>query len=69
MGSYKAAVREEKDDPSKLRFFEMYADEDAYRAHIASPHFRKYFDATKGMIKSRKLIDAVPVQLSAKKKR
>jgi quinol monooxygenase YgiN len=26
-----------KDEPSKLRFFEMYADDAAYRAHIDSP--------------------------------
>jgi quinol monooxygenase YgiN len=56
----------EKDNPSKLRFFEMYADEAAYRAHIESPHFKKYVETTKSMIVSRKLIDAVPVQLSAK---
>src|SRR5688572_3989417 len=56
----------EKDNPTKLRFFEMYADDAAYRAHIASPHFRKYFETTKDMITSRRLIDAVPVQLSAK---
>jgi quinol monooxygenase YgiN len=58
----------EKDNPSKLRFFEMYADEAAYRAHIASPHFRKYFETTKAMITARRLIDAAPVQLSGKKK-
>jgi quinol monooxygenase YgiN len=29
----------EKDNPAKLRFFEMYADEEAFKAHIASPHF------------------------------
>jgi quinol monooxygenase YgiN len=58
----------DKENPSKLRFFEMYADEGAYHAHVASPHFRKYFDATKAMITSRRLIDAVPVQLSAKKR-
>ncbi len=56
----------EKDAPQRLRFFEIYADEAAYRAHIASPHFRKYFETTKDMITSRRLIDAVPVQLSAK---
>jgi quinol monooxygenase YgiN len=56
----------EKDNPVKLRFFEMYADEAAYKAHIESPHFRKYVETTKPMIRSRKLIDAVPVQLSAK---
>ena len=56
----------EKDNPSKLRFFEMYADEAAYRAHIDSPHFKKYVETTKPMITSRKLIDTVPIQLSAK---
>lgn len=56
----------EQDDPTSLRFFEIYADEKAYQAHIASPHFRKYFDATKDMIVSKKLIDTRPVQLSAK---
>jgi len=56
-----------KDDESKLRFFEIYADEAAYQAHIASPHFRKYVEITKDMIRSRKLIETVPIQLSAKK--
>jgi quinol monooxygenase YgiN len=56
----------EKDAPSKLRFFEMYADDAAYRAHIASPHFKKYVETTKHMITSRRLIETVPVQLSAK---
>src|SRR4051812_30787542 len=32
----------EKDNPSKLRFFEMYADKAAYNAHIESAHFTKY---------------------------
>jgi quinol monooxygenase YgiN len=58
----------EKDNPSKLRFFEMYANEAAYNAHRESAHFKKYAETTKNMIISRKLIDAVPVQLSEKKK-
>jgi quinol monooxygenase YgiN len=56
-----------KEDSSQLRFFEIYKDEAAYHAHIASPHFRKYVEITKDMIRSRKLLDTVPVQLSAKK--
>ena len=56
----------EKDDPTSLRFFEMYADETAYQAHIQSPHFRKYVETTQAMIKSRRLIETVPVQLSSK---
>ena len=59
----------EQDNPSRLRFFEMYADEAAYKAHIQSPHFRKYFETTKDMIIFRKLIETDPIQLSAKKNR
>jgi len=57
----------DKDNPSKLRFFEIYADDAAYRAHLASPHFRKYVETTKDMITSKRLIETVPVQMSAKK--
>jgi quinol monooxygenase YgiN len=57
----------EKDNQTRLRFFEMYVDEAAYNAHIQSPHFRKYVAITKDMITSRRLIDTVPIQLSAKK--
>ena len=58
----------EKDDPAKLRFFEIYADEAAYRSHRETVHFKKYAETTKNMIKSRKLIETVPIQLSDKKK-
>jgi quinol monooxygenase YgiN len=58
----------EKEDPSKLRFFEMYVDEAAFRAHIDSPHFKKFRATTQDMVISRKLIETVPVQLSEKKK-
>jgi quinol monooxygenase YgiN len=57
----------EKADPTSLRFFEIYSDAAAYQSHIASPHFREYFETTKHMITSRKLIETVPVQLSTKK--
>ena len=56
----------DKDHPSKLHFFEIYADDAAYRAHLASPHFRKYAETTKEMITSKRLIETVPVQMSAK---
>ena len=58
----------EKNNSAKLRFFEMYTDESAYNAHIESAHFKKYVSVTKDMITSRRLIDTVPIQLSAKKK-
>lgn len=60
---YSVAV---KDDPTHLRFFEIYADEAAYRQHLDSPHFRKYVEITKPMITSRKLIETVPIVLGSK---
>lgn len=56
----------EKGKPNSLRFFEIYANDEAYRAHVESPHFKKYVAVTQPMIQSRKLIETVPVQLSAK---
>ena len=55
-----------KDDPSHLRFFEIYADEAAYGAHIDSAHFKKYVEITRPMIQSRKLIEMVPIVLGSK---
>jgi quinol monooxygenase YgiN len=58
----------EKDNPSHIRIFEMYADADAYKAHLESPHFKKYKATTKEMVKSLKLVETVPVMLGAKAK-
>ena len=53
----------DKNDPTRLTFFEMYMDERAYEAHRQTPHFRKYFHATRDMIEERVLLEAVPVAL------
>lgn len=50
--------------PAQLRFFEIYADEAAYRMHIASPHFRKYVEITGAMISERRLTEARALFLS-----
>jgi quinol monooxygenase YgiN len=55
-----------KNDPARVRLFEMYADSNAYDAHIASPHFRKYKTGTAAMVKSLTLIETVPVLLGSK---
>ncbi|RON80583.1 antibiotic biosynthesis monooxygenase [Pseudomonas fluorescens] len=55
----------EKDHPNRVHFFEIYANEAAYKSHIASAHFQKYVNTTKSMIVSRTLIETDPVQLSA----
>lgn len=49
-----------KDSPNQLRFFEIYADEQAYLYHRETPHFKKYVDSTQKMIKARRLIEAAP---------
>ena len=56
----------ERDSPSRLRFFEIYASVEAYRAHRESPHFKAYVATTAPMIRSRLLIETVPIHLSSK---
>jgi quinol monooxygenase YgiN len=55
-----------KDQPNELRFFEIYADEAAYRAHVSSPHFLKYVAVTKPMITARALYETLPIGLDLK---
>ncbi len=58
----------EKDNPSHVRFFEIYADADAFKAHLETAHFKKYAATTKDMVKSRKRIESVPIILNVKGK-
>ncbi len=58
----------EKDDPARIRVFEVYTSDDAYKTHLETPHFRKFRATTDAMVKSRKLLDAVPIALGAKGK-
>lgn len=55
-----------KDAPEKVRILEVYANRQAYEAHIETPHFLKYKTATAGMVRSLNLVDADPIALSAK---
>ena len=58
----------EADYPARIRVFEVYADVAAYKAHLETPHFKKFRATTDKMVTSRKLIDAVPILLAAKAK-
>ena len=51
----------EKDNPCRVTIFETYASREAYKRHIASPHFRKYKEGTLHMVKSLTLSDQTPV--------
>lgn len=58
----------EQDNPTRVVVFEIYADLEAYRAHIETAHFKKYKAETQDMVKSLKLVDTVPIILGAKAK-
>lgn len=46
-----------KEHPNQIRILEIYADEEAYKTHLQTPHFKHYKTATANMVKSLKLID------------
>ena len=56
----------DKENPAHIFVFEMYADVDAYKAHLETAHFKKYKATTQNMVKSLKLRDTVPILLGAK---
>jgi len=56
----------DKNEPSNITILEIYADTAAYQAHITTPHFKKYKEVVKNMVKSLELIDVTLVG-SAKK--
>ena len=58
----------QKDNPAHIMVFEMYTEADAYKAHLETPHFKKYNAKTQDMVKSLKLVETVPIMLSAKAK-
>lgn len=58
-----------KNQPNRIRIFEVYADTDAYRAHLTTPHFLRYKQETQKMIKSLNLIETDPIILGGAGKR
>jgi quinol monooxygenase YgiN len=58
----------DKDNPALVTVLEIYADNDAYKSHLETAHFKKYKAATQDMVISLKLRDTVPIALSAKSK-
>jgi quinol monooxygenase YgiN len=46
--------------------FEIYRDEDAYRSHLETAHFRKYKATTEKMVRSPKLIRTTPIAFGTK---
>jgi quinol monooxygenase YgiN len=55
-----------KDNPAHIRVFEIYANENAYKAHLETPHFMKYKSVTQDMVRHLNLLETVPIKLGAK---
>jgi len=51
----------EKDNPTHITILEIYADSASYKAHLQTPHFIKYKNGTKEMVKSLELVEATPI--------
>jgi 4-carboxymuconolactone decarboxylase len=51
----------EKDRANHLTILEIYANQDAYKTHIQTPHFLKYKRGTQEMVKRLELTDADPL--------
>lgn len=47
----------QKAHPTQVRILEIYANREAYEAHLKTAHFLKYKTSTLKMVKSLKLID------------
>lgn len=58
----------DKEHPANVTVFEIYASVSAYQAHIQTPHFLKYKNTVKDMVKSLVLTDVVPIALETKPK-
>ena len=51
----------EKENPTHITILEIYADTASYKAHVETSHFIKYKTATRDMVKSLELVEAVPL--------
>ncbi|MCH4544403.1 antibiotic biosynthesis monooxygenase [Rhizobium changzhiense] len=55
-----------RENPNRIRILEIYADQDAYEAHLRTPHFLKYKNQTAHMVTSLTLIEVDPIAMRAK---
>ena len=51
----------ENDNPTRVRVFEIYRDQDAYRSHLETAHFKTYKATVEKMVRSLKLIRTTPI--------
>ncbi len=51
----------EKNNPTHITILEIYADENAYKLHLQTPHFIKYKTGTKDMVRTLELVETIPL--------
>jgi quinol monooxygenase YgiN len=56
----------DKARPTQVTVFEVYASEEAYQAHLKTPHFLKYKTVTIKMVKSLELVEVAPIAMEIK---
>jgi quinol monooxygenase YgiN len=56
----------DKDKPTNVTVFEIYASVPAYQSHILTAHFLKYKKTVENMVKSLVLTDVLPIALETK---
>ncbi|HVX51208.1 MAG TPA: putative quinol monooxygenase [Chitinophagaceae bacterium] len=56
----------DKKAPSHITILEIYADSAAYKAHIETPHFKKYKQTVEHMVTSLELVDVNLVAFAKK---
>lgn len=56
----------DKTDPTNITILEIYADTAAYNLHVTTPHFKKYKEAVKDMVKSLELVDVTLIGAAQK---
>ena len=50
-----------KDSPNTIRIVEIYRNDEAYQAHLQTPHFLEYKQGTLHMVKSLQLVATEPL--------
>jgi 4-carboxymuconolactone decarboxylase len=56
----------DKQQPTHVTVFEIYASVAAYQSHIKTEHFKKYKETVQPMVKSLELTDVEPIALGKK---
>ena len=57
----------EKEYPTPITIMEIYANKEAYLAHLETPHFETYKYSTKNRVMSLELVDIVSVAVASKR--